>query len=700
MIINHNLSAYNTGRILGITGKNNGKLAEKLSSGYRINRSADDSAGLAISEKMRRQIRGLTQATYNVQDGISLVQAAEGALHEMHDMLQRMNELAIQASNDTNSTEEREYLQEEIKELIQEVDKIAATTTFNEQVLLNGKFARQGGGNQTTPKIRIYDLVSYDSVTTTQSTDNFYAAEAGNDVLKEQLKNQIMPNAINGLLATFGDIFGYLDKSMIGIGLRVYDDPGDSTVASVSVKSSYWSSYNPPKVELEYKLEVNTGRVGTPDPVSGELTEEQRRYLESTLVHEMMHGLMFEATTVGMLKNNQYMQYVEGFPLWFIEGMAQAAGGGVEDVRKGLRIDATSSEDAIKKAIERNRLTANTYASNYGTSYLAAMYLGYVVNGSTSMEAADIARGLDVLLNDIRGGKSLNQAIADRTEYSDITDFENRFAEDGSSFSKQLMEAARISDDTYGYGALVGGNYKSTDIIANNNIDENVFKLNTNYQWVNNVYPDDYVVMSGGGKSQGGVAGPDYQASNAPTTGGGTDPTDPDAGGGTGPTNPGTGSGTGPTNPGTGGGNTTPANPTTGGGNRFAGGINIQVGDGAEGIFTMYIEAMSAAELGIDQVNVETREGAYNAIDQVNNAIVKLSGHRSNLGAYQNRLEHTLNNLENVIENTVAAESQIRDSDMAKLMVEYSNNQILLRAGEAMLAQNNKSKDFLLGLFY
>ena len=112
----------------------------------------------------------------------------------------------------------------------------------------------------------------------------------------------------------------------------------------------------------------------------------------------------------------------------------------------------------------------------------------------------------------------------------------------------------------------------------------------------------------------------------------------------------------------------------------------------------MYIEAMSAAELGIDQVNVETREGSYNAIERVKNAIVKLSGHRSELGAYQNRLEHILNNLENVIENTVAAESQIRDSDMAKLMVEYSNNQILLRAGQAMLAQNNKSKDFLLGL--
>ena len=91
-------------------------------------------------------------------------------------------------------------------------------------------------------------------MTTTQSTDNFYAVEAGNDVLKEQLKNQIIPNAINGLLATFGDTFGYLDESTIGIGLRVYDDPGDSTVASVSVKSSYWSSYNPPKVELEYKL--------------------------------------------------------------------------------------------------------------------------------------------------------------------------------------------------------------------------------------------------------------------------------------------------------------------------------------------------------------------------------------------------------------------------------------------------------------
>jgi flagellin len=141
MVVQHNLRAMNSNRMLGVTSSQQAKSTEKLSSGYKINRAADDAAGLAISEKMRRQVRGLTKAVANAQDGISCVQTAEGALAEVHDMLQRMNELAIQSANGTNMTKDREYLDAEVQQLKSEIDRIKDSTTFNEQNLLNGSFS-------------------------------------------------------------------------------------------------------------------------------------------------------------------------------------------------------------------------------------------------------------------------------------------------------------------------------------------------------------------------------------------------------------------------------------------------------------------------------------------------------------------------------------------------------------------------------
>ena len=138
MVVQHNLQAMNSNRMLGITTSSQSKVTEKLSSGYKINRAADDAAGLSISEKMRKQIRGLDQASNNAQDGVSAVQTAEGALAEVHDMLQRMNELAVQAANGTNSTSDRTAIQNEIDQLTTEIDRVAETTKFNETYLLKG----------------------------------------------------------------------------------------------------------------------------------------------------------------------------------------------------------------------------------------------------------------------------------------------------------------------------------------------------------------------------------------------------------------------------------------------------------------------------------------------------------------------------------------------------------------------------------
>ena len=143
MVVQHNLRAMNSNRQLGLTTNAQSKSTEKLSSGYRVNRAADDAAGLAISEKMRRQVKGLTQASRNAQDGISAVQTAEGALNEVHDMLQRMNTIANQSANGTNTSTDRSYLNKEFQALKSEITRVAKTTTFNEQNLLDGSFANK-----------------------------------------------------------------------------------------------------------------------------------------------------------------------------------------------------------------------------------------------------------------------------------------------------------------------------------------------------------------------------------------------------------------------------------------------------------------------------------------------------------------------------------------------------------------------------
>ena len=144
MVVQHNLTAMNSNRMLGITTKSQAKSTEKLSSGYKINRAADDAAGLSISEKMRRQIRGLSQASLNAADGISCVQTAEGALNEVHDMLQRINELAVKGENGTLTSVDRTYIQSEVKQLMSEIDRVQSTTTFNEKSLLDGSFDNIG----------------------------------------------------------------------------------------------------------------------------------------------------------------------------------------------------------------------------------------------------------------------------------------------------------------------------------------------------------------------------------------------------------------------------------------------------------------------------------------------------------------------------------------------------------------------------
>lgn len=171
MVVQHNLSAMNASRQLNVTTGNQSKVTEQLSSGYKINRAADDAAGLTISEKMRSQIKGLSQASTNAQDGVSLVQTAEGALSEVHDMLQRMNELAVKSANGTNTSADRTAIQKEVEALVSEIDRVKESTAFNTLKMLNGDFATSkniaiqvGAANSSAQRIQI----KIESISTTK----------------------------------------------------------------------------------------------------------------------------------------------------------------------------------------------------------------------------------------------------------------------------------------------------------------------------------------------------------------------------------------------------------------------------------------------------------------------------------------------------------------------------------------------------
>lgn len=214
MVVQHNLTAMNSNRMLGLTTKTQAKSTEKLSSGYKVNRAADDAAGLAISEKMRRQIRGLTQASANAQDGISAVQTAEGAINEVHDMLQRMNELAVKSANGTNQSEDQSYIDSEVSALISEIDRVANSTTFNEQKLLDGNFSGKnlqvGSENATNNLITLNitgvsaSIIGVDSVTvSTQAT-----AQGAIDTIKAAL------TSVNKMRSDLGAVQNRLEHTI------------------------------------------------------------------------------------------------------------------------------------------------------------------------------------------------------------------------------------------------------------------------------------------------------------------------------------------------------------------------------------------------------------------------------------------------------------------------------------------------------
>ncbi|SFG30376.1 flagellinolysin [Oribacterium sp. WCC10] len=585
MIIQHNISALNAYRNFGRNQSDLDKSLRELSSGYKINRAADDAAGLAISESMRNKINGLDQAKNNAQDGISMIQIADGALTEVHAMLERGTTLATQAANDTYTDDVRKNIDAEFQELKKEIDRISETTEFNGVHMLKGLHA---AGN-------------IDSTASVLSDEEIEQA-------KKDVKN-IVCNTGQSILNTFSSLRNGYPNTDVNITLKSL--PG-TTLANAGGTMSGGKGYIVVNADLQKIDSYSTATY------------------ESTLAHEMMHGVMGVA-----LRNagSGMAQLKEGDNQWFVEGTAQAVGGIFSagwnlDVRSAAN---SASTDEARVASVKNALGNHGGPTSevYGTGALMTAYIGYLASGSAASDgsialgvtgnASKIATGINNILGEIiNNGKTLEQAIYDttgRTESDIMSDFSGRNSSD--NLVNFLVNVSKEAGST-GCGSVVSG-------------------LNSSLS--NNSYYNNY---SGSTFNVLGVDASAFGNVNSSVT--------------------------------------------------------LQIGPSAEETIEIFKFDMSSEGLGLSDVDVLSRQGANDAMGKLQEAVNSTSLTRAYFGAKQNRLEHTLNNLEVSNENTVSAESRIRDTDMAKSISKHTKSNIMMQAAQSMLAQANQSPQGVLSL--
>lgn len=332
MIIQHNMVADIANRQYNINNNNSAKNAERLSSGYRVNRAADNAAGLAISEKMRSQVRGLHRASENAWDGISLLRTADGAINESQAIIHRLRELSVQAANDTNTIEDRQNIQDEVDALICEVDRVAFDTEFNTIKLLDGSCEGEVPSNLVSASaVGAADDITWVTVSSNPAaqtgsiTSRASAAEQAS--LTNTLKDSIVPNVTNAILNRFPALNAQANAGNIssGLGLRLYDNAGSNVLASVTIRYGYYSDGTLAPDSFSLGLSVNTSSLSF---TNGVLDSSSRTALEATIAHEMMHAFMDDTLTAGMIgASDGKLDASNKFPSWFAEGMAQTLSG-------------------------------------------------------------------------------------------------------------------------------------------------------------------------------------------------------------------------------------------------------------------------------------------------------------------------------------------------------------------------------------
>ncbi len=571
MVVQHNLKAMNSNRMLGVTQKTVAGSTEKLSSGYKINRAADNAAGLSISEKMRKQIRGLTQASANAEDGISSVQTAEGALQEVTDMLQRMNELAVQAANGTNSVTDRQYIQDEVDQLVTEIDRVAETTKFNETYLLKGdgtkattkaftsNYAVTYASNLGTNKANVEKKVNY------TGESNVYFVNTSS----VKVANPSMPITAD-VVSKGDDVTKYLQSTKAG---------QNGKLDSAAINSTAYTAFK--NVDIS-EVEIVSATSATND---------------SKLLY--MDGVISATNDAYILdtETNSVIRVQKGQDL--SEYMSISDDKSSASMKEQYRmLDEVVTDDASTTAL--NGTSGNLGQTTFGHKLQGTAVKTADIQTKNEFKLAEEAKKLYDADGKEVSGVALNKYFDENGQYT------------GGLYSDSQATKAVLSDNDPNVDATKKGEDKIGSYITKNYADVTAdlsFSLHV---------------------------GADSDRTNKIQT-------------------------------------------------------NIQ--------------SMSSAALGVNKLSSklvgivdESGDNATDAIDVIAEALQKVSTQRSALGAVQNRLEHTIKNLDNVVENTTSAESSIRDTDMATEMVKYSNANILSQAGQSMLAQANQSNQGVLSI--
>ena len=631
MVVQHNMQAANANRMLNVTTSAQSKSTEKLSSGYRINRAADDAAGLTISEKMRKQIRGLDRASTNAEDGVSAVQTAEGALTEVHSMLQRMNELATQSANGTNSTTDRQAIQDEIDQLTTEIDRVSETTKFNETYLLKG----DTDGATSAKNVNAHDaglagkLVANGDGTSTFKLDK--ALADGDNVTIAGKKYTI------GSTTASTDGFEKLDTlgaKKVSVGDSVTDANGNKKTlvdkfSNTGTAANIYEAGDKIKIDgKEYTIATTTDLSKT---AGAELSSaDAQQMVSEALANGKEASFTSKATAKGIYAANATMdvKIVSALDTNEVSSLGIATTAKVSDL-KGTALAAGDVVSLSGKAI-----TATAEApANMST-------VKDIVKSLQKNDAIQI------------GGKTIT--ISDKTSLAD----DKYTVNDALSLlnDKDTVNFDNVTSAEGKAALTVSGLKASTDYTA---VDTKVAASGDNV-----ISAKDAYSMMAEELQKASSIGADVAAEVKSDNSG----------------------------------NFTIKQGTVD--VKEALSFNLHVGADADSTnkITVDIDSMSSAGLGIKGIKADTEQDATYAIDAIADAISQVSSQRSALGAIQNRLEHTINNLDNVVENTTSAESRIRDTDMAEEMVNYSKNNILAQAGQSMLAQANQSNQGVLSL--
>jgi len=545
MVVQHNLNAINANNKMNINVSGTKKATEKLSSGYQINRAGDNAAGLAISEKMRSQIRGLSQATKNANDGISLIQTAEGGLNETHSILQRMRELSVQSANGTYQDDtDREAIQLEVDALKSEIDRIASSTEYNGMKLLDGSL----GGSQGTTE---------------------YGAKYG--------------------------AVSTADTDLIGATIT-------SNIAGVKITTAYAASGK----GGENALWSADGKTLTMNLVSGE-----------TYTQKDIDNLIANAT---QSKDAGQTTAPAEVSVKLANGVMTASKAGSTDATTaGLRATGSDTAKIIKLvgdaksgahgSSDQITFTANSYGKAYDTGMASKITISTdVAAGKENVEVTAPAKAADAGAGTAAKAAEIKLHLSTGKTYTE-KDIENILKEAGYDYSVKLEDTTNTDGDADG---KIYFNVKGDAEVA---------------------------ITDGAGVGKASV-------------------------------------------------------PNNGKG------LTFQIG--ANGVedqrVTLNVNDMSSSAIGVANADVSTQDAANAAIDMIDAAVKTVSMQRAGLGALQNRLEYTVNNLTTTNENLTAAESQIRDTDMATEMINYTKNNILQQASQAMLAQANQQPQAILQL--